>query len=173
MACSLINYTHTMSLQDQISTLSLPLLWQGSYNCVQEDMALNLSGLDPDLDFTVNSSVQVSVFVVTVLPMLILCLLCVVALFLASSINWQMSHFDQHNYLLQISVPGLASLCIPSCPDGWRIVLQRCYRIVYCRSPTEILHDCSLCCHGVYFRKVRLPEAAKVVCYYWDDMDGS
>ena len=53
-------------------------------------MALNLSGLDPDLYFNVNTSAQVGLFFIAVLPTLILCLLCVVALLFASSINWQM-----------------------------------------------------------------------------------
>ena len=61
--------------------------WQGSYNCVQENMASNFSD---NLYFTVNSSTHVGLFFIAVLPTLILCLLCVVALFFASSIKWQM-----------------------------------------------------------------------------------
>lgn len=50
-------------------------------------MAFNISGLDEDLYFTVNTVVNVSLFTFIVLPPLILCLMCIVALLLDQSIN--------------------------------------------------------------------------------------
>lgn len=51
-------------------------------------MGFNFTGVDPDLYYSINSGVQVGLFFITVLPILILSLLCVVALFFAYSINW-------------------------------------------------------------------------------------
>lgn len=52
-------------------------------------MALNLTGIDESLYYSVNSAVNVGIFLFVVLPALLLCLLCVVALLFADSINWK------------------------------------------------------------------------------------
>ena len=51
-------------------------------------MELNLTGVDLDLYYSINSSIQVGLFFLIALPALILILLCVVALLFAKSINW-------------------------------------------------------------------------------------
>ena len=51
-------------------------------------MAFNLTGVDPDLYYSINSSIQVGLFFLIALPALILILLCVVALLFAKNINW-------------------------------------------------------------------------------------
>ena len=53
-------------------------------------MAFNLTGIDVDLYFAVNTSVSILLFGLVVLPTLILCMLCVLALFLAKDLVWQM-----------------------------------------------------------------------------------
>ena len=50
-------------------------------------MAFNLTGIDEDSYFIVSSAVNVSLFFTTILIPLLLCLLCVVALALATAIN--------------------------------------------------------------------------------------
>lgn len=52
-------------------------------------MALNFTGIDGGLYYSINSAVNVGLFFFAVLPTLILCLLCVLALFYADSINWK------------------------------------------------------------------------------------
>ena len=52
------------------------------------DMELNLTGVDLDIYYSINSSIQVGLFFLIVLPVLILILLCVVALLFAKNINW-------------------------------------------------------------------------------------
>ena len=51
-------------------------------------MSFNLTGVDPDLYYSINSSIQVGLFFLIILPNLILILLCVVALLFTRSINW-------------------------------------------------------------------------------------
>ena len=53
-------------------------------------MAFNLTGIDMNLYFAVNTSVNILLFGLVVLPTLILCVLCVLALFLAEGLIWQM-----------------------------------------------------------------------------------
>ncbi len=50
-------------------------------------MSFNISGLDEDLYFAVNTAVNVAVSFIVVLPPMILCLLCVLALVFATDIN--------------------------------------------------------------------------------------
>ena len=50
-------------------------------------MAFNITGIDEDEYFVISTVVNVSLFTILVLPPLILCLLCVVALLLATIIN--------------------------------------------------------------------------------------
>jgi hypothetical protein len=59
---------------------------------VNMDTNFNESGVDEALSLTyaVSSAVNVGIFLVIVLPAFTLCLLCVVALFLADVINWPM-----------------------------------------------------------------------------------
>ena len=51
-------------------------------------MAFNITGVDPDLYYSINSSIQVGLFFLIALPALFLILLCVVALLFAKTINW-------------------------------------------------------------------------------------
>ena len=51
-------------------------------------MEFNLTGVDLDLYYSINSSIQVGLFFLIVLPALILILVCVVALLFAKTINW-------------------------------------------------------------------------------------
>ena len=51
-------------------------------------MGFNFTGVDPDLYYSINSSIQVGLFFLIVLPALILILVCVVALLVSKSINW-------------------------------------------------------------------------------------
>lgn len=53
-------------------------------------MEFNLTGAEKDLFFIVGTSVNLGLFFVFTLPALILCLLCVLALFFANGINWPM-----------------------------------------------------------------------------------
>ena len=60
-------------------------------SCVEADSSLampfNISDLDEDLYFAVNTAMNVSLFGIIVLPPLVLCLLCIVALYRAENIN--------------------------------------------------------------------------------------
>ena len=51
-------------------------------------MAVNLTGFDEHLYFSLNTAAGVGLFLIFVLPALILCVLCVLALFFARGINW-------------------------------------------------------------------------------------
>lgn len=53
-------------------------------------MAFNLTGIDPALYFSVSTAVNVGLFSFIAVPALILCVLCVLALFLAKDIIWHM-----------------------------------------------------------------------------------
>ena len=51
-------------------------------------MSYNLTGIDIDLFLAANTAAQLTMFVVVVVPTLALCLLCVVAVLIADSLNW-------------------------------------------------------------------------------------
>ena len=53
-------------------------------------MAFNLTGVNVDLYFAVNAGIHAAIFAFTALPALILCLLCVIALFFADEVIWPM-----------------------------------------------------------------------------------
>lgn len=53
-------------------------------------MVFNLTGITPELYFYVNTAVLLGMFIFIVLPILILCVLCIVALFLVKEIDWKM-----------------------------------------------------------------------------------
>ena len=51
-------------------------------------MAVNFSGIDEDLYFSLNTTAGMGLLFIVILPALILCVLCVLALFFAKGINW-------------------------------------------------------------------------------------
>ena len=51
-------------------------------------MAYNLTGIDIDFFLAANTAAQLSLFILVVLPTFALCLLCVVALLIADTLNW-------------------------------------------------------------------------------------
>ena len=52
-------------------------------------MAFNLTGVDPEMFFAINTAVHVSIFSLLTVPTIILCVLCVVALLLTKEIHWK------------------------------------------------------------------------------------
>ena len=54
----------------------------------EQTMAFNLTGVDQELFFIGNTIANIGLFVITALPVIILCGVCVLALFFAKDINW-------------------------------------------------------------------------------------
>lgn len=53
-------------------------------------MAFNLTGENEGLYLGINSAINAAIFSFTILPTLILCILCVMAMFFAKEVNWPM-----------------------------------------------------------------------------------
>ena len=59
-------------------------------NIVKMDLLYNLTGLNQEVYFAVNSAAYILLFLAISLPSLILCILCILALFFAKDVNWIM-----------------------------------------------------------------------------------
>ena len=59
-------------------------------NVVKMDLLYNLTGLNQEVYFAVNSAAYILLFLAISLPSLILCILCILALFFAKDVNWKM-----------------------------------------------------------------------------------
>lgn len=91
-------------------------------------MAFNLSGFDPELYYDGNISVNLLLFFFLVLPMLSLCMLCVVALVFAKEMNRKIRFLLVNVFASEIcSWIGLGVLCL-----GWPI-RQQYHEEILCR----------------------------------------
>ena len=93
-------------------------------------MELNLTGVDLDIYYSINSSIQVGLFFLIVLPALILILLCVVALLFAKNINWPIR---------------IVLINIIICSRNLLLVRNHCDTPVRARLNNENLLQCRFC----------------------------
>lgn len=56
---------------------------------IKMEFMYNLTGIDLGAYFAANTAANTSIFAIIILPTLILCILCALALFFADGINWK------------------------------------------------------------------------------------